>query len=314
MIAAGIGPGQTQTYLDVLTSQFGKCEVVVACINSPNSVTLSGKEDQILFLMAILEKDGVFNRRLRVDVAYHSPQMETIAAKYKELIGSLDKGVQPSQPCSMVSSLKARPVTADEVSDVQYWVDNMTMPVRFSEAASQLHVLFPAARGAASSTSSKRLVNSFLEIGPHSTLQGPLKDTLKTVKDGATVEYSSCLKRSSSACETLLTAIGKLYCRGHSVDLLKVNESTSSKLSPTLMTDLPKYPFDDSHTYWSNTLMDQGYRFRKFPRNDLLGTRVSDWDPLDAKWHNVLKPKELTWAKDHVVSPVNAILINLLSH
>ena len=48
--------------------------VVVACENSPTSVTISGRSDQVdLVLAAVKEsRPDVFARRLKVDMAYHS--------------------------------------------------------------------------------------------------------------------------------------------------------------------------------------------------------------------------------------------------
>lgn len=303
MVSVGIGPDQTQLFFTYLMSRFENCDVVVACINSPKSVTLSGPEDQILALVTIFDEKGIFNRRLSVNVAYHSPQMFRIASEYKRLMGTLERGLAPQKPCAMISSLKARVVEPDEVRDSQYWVDNLTMPVRFSEAIMRLCPGPSKSDGAASEKVGEvAFVDSILEIGPQSTLRGPIKETLKSVSRAGSFEYYSCMKPLTSASETLLTAVGGLYCRGHQVDLSKVNEALfSSYESPNLLVDLPEYPFDDSRTYWPNTLQDTGYRFRGRPRNDLLGTRSSDWNPLDARWHNLIKPTELSWVKDHVV-------------
>ena len=48
--------------------------VVVACENSPSSVTISGRSDQLdLVLAAVKEsRPEAFARKLKVDMAYHS--------------------------------------------------------------------------------------------------------------------------------------------------------------------------------------------------------------------------------------------------
>lgn len=143
----------------------------------------------------------------------------------------------------------------------------MIIVVRFSESIKQLP-----------STKKLKRVDSILEIGPHSTLQGTIRERLKDITANGAVEYYSCIQRSSSTCETFLTTVGKLHCRGHRVEFSKLSEAPLSKDEGLL-----EYPFDDTHTYWPNTLQDFGYRFRGKPRNDLLGTRSTYWNPLDAR-------------------------------
>ena len=287
MLAVGISADQAHPYLVRLESRFGESDVVVACINSPKSITLSGHSDQIESLMTFFDDDGVFNRKLRVNVAYHSPQMTKIATEYLRLLGGIESGNTTQNSCIMISSLKCRPVKASEVCNSDYWVNNMTHAVKFSEAVAQMW-------------SESLPVDSIVEIGPHSTLQGPIRDILRTMPDEKTVDYSPVLLRSVSAFDTLLECVGKLHCRGHSIDLSKVNEM--EQINPAFLTDLPEYPFDDSHTYWPNTLLDLGYRFREKRRNDLLGTPAPDWNPSDGKWYHTMRPEELKWAKDHVVN------------
>ena len=145
-------------------------------------------------------------------------------------------------------------------------------------------------------------VNLILEIGPHSTLQEPIRDCMKEFSNGAAVNYGSILTRCTSASETVLGAVGELYCRGYNIDISRVNEENSLRqrcLVP--LTNLPEYPFDASRTYWPNTLSDISYRFRAKSRKNLLGTRVLEWNHLDARWHNIIKLSELDWLNEHNV-------------
>lgn len=139
MLAVGLGADQSRPYLARLRSQFDKLDVVVACENSPRSITLSGRNDQIEALMASFNDDNVFNRKLRVNLGYHSTQMSTIATEYYRLLnGGIEPGEPAKKPCVMTSSLKGRAVTASEVCDGEYWVENMTQPVRFSQAMTEM--------------------------------------------------------------------------------------------------------------------------------------------------------------------------------
>ena len=53
--------------------------VVVACIDSPDSVTLSGDMAALDDVASRLEKDGIFNRKLKVPMTYHSHHMAPMA-------------------------------------------------------------------------------------------------------------------------------------------------------------------------------------------------------------------------------------------
>lgn len=66
MAAVGISPEKARSYL--------VSGVVVACENSPQSVTLSGDSDKLDEVLERIRTDEpeTFCRRLRVEVAYHS--------------------------------------------------------------------------------------------------------------------------------------------------------------------------------------------------------------------------------------------------
>jgi zearalenone synthase (highly reducing iterative type I polyketide synthase) len=68
LLAVGLSVEAIQEHIhDVQTGT-----IVVACVNSPASVTISGDTSGIDELQQILSSTGVFCRRLKVDLAYHS--------------------------------------------------------------------------------------------------------------------------------------------------------------------------------------------------------------------------------------------------
>ena len=304
MMSVGLSETAVNHYLDMLTLQFGKCCVVVGCVNSPANVTLSGDEVQINTLESLLEKNQVFARKLHAEVAYHSPQMEEIASDYLQSINGLQPGDLVSDSI-MISTVTGQNLSTDEMQKSEYWVKNMTSQVKFSSALAQI-----------SSSSTKKLrikadsktpgihtVHDILEIGPHSALQGPIKDILKSI-GRRDISYRPILIRKSSAIQTLLDAVGHLRCSGYIVDICQVNQ-LGKKLSdcPIMLADLPEYPFDHSRYFWHESrLSKEGYRLRKYPRLDLLGTPVSDWNPLEARWRKFIRLSETPWVEDHKVN------------
>ncbi|KFA56597.1 hypothetical protein S40293_01190 [Stachybotrys chartarum IBT 40293] len=123
--------------------------------------------------------------------------------------------------------------------------------------------------------------------------------------------------------ETTLTLLGNLFCAGHPIAINKANHYTSTGHQTTngtdtstqeikasassLLVDLPEYPFDHSNTYWHESRVSRGYRLRhphesvSDGSDQLLGKPVSDWNPLEPRWRNILSIEALPWLRDHVV-------------
>ena len=84
MLSAGLSKPEE------VTERFGKPGEVIAYINICKSVTVSVDVDQIHALQVKLEDDdAVFVRKLRVNIAYHSPHMDAISGEYRAMIGAL---------------------------------------------------------------------------------------------------------------------------------------------------------------------------------------------------------------------------------
>ncbi|MCJ1389859.1 hypothetical protein MMC18_002716 [Xylographa bjoerkii] len=307
MISVGLSEDAVKPYLESLSSNFGSRGVTVGCINSPKNVTVTGNEPQVDKLKSLLEKDRVFARKLMVTVAYHSSQMEEIAAEYLSSIGYLEGGDSLTTGSVMVSSVTCKILTLDDMQQGEYWVRNMTSPVRFSVALAQmcsgLHKHSKARFGASQGLAE---MNVLLEIGPHSAMRGPIKDILIEIGKES-ISYDSVIVRGVSASDTLLDAVGRLACFGYPVDIPEVNCSGMKPVAQTVLPNLPEYPFDHSQNYWHESRYNkEGWRFRKQPRLDLLGSAVPDWNPLDARWRKIVRVSETPWVEDHKVngSPV----------
>lgn len=292
MVSVGLSEEGISPYLNLLALRFGDGGVVVGCINSPRNVTLAGDESQIDALISLLEKGGVLNRKLKVDVAYHSPHMNTIAADYLLSIQELERG-ETIYDISMISTVDGNIISLPELQQSEYWVKNMTCPVRFSDSLTKM--LGANNRGIAS-------VTDILEIGPHSALQSPIKDTL-SVLGRSDIAYQSAMVRNVSAIDTILAAAGRLHCAGHAINISEINHPGKEPGDGLLtLPDLPQYPFDHSKSYWHESRLSKvGYRLRQHPRLDLLGTRVSDWNPLEARWRKFMRVSETPWIRDHKV-------------
>ena len=291
MLATGTGEDGIQEYLMRVSAG----RISVACINSPSSVTVSGDTAGIDELADLLTKDGIFARKLKVEVAYHSHHMHCIAQPYLQSLRHIR--TTPSRPktnAKMFSSLTGRLIESTDLSP-RYWVDNMTSPVKFLQAARSL-VEFSASKRQRRGTD-KAFVDSFTEIGPHAVLKGPLNQILGTY-DGkvASTLYCSVLERGSDAVTSALNVAGHLFAQGYPVNLANANNS-QQMLSQRVahLVDIPPFPWNRSYRYWHEGRLSTDHRFRKQPRHDLLGAPTNDHNHLEPRWRNFLRVNENPW-------------------
>lgn len=311
MMSIGLSEADVHPYLQRL--QPLGIPVTTACINSPRNVTLAGDENAINALKTIFDAERIFARKLNVNVAYHSSQMNEIAAEYLMSIQDLKSGDQSGRSPTMISSVTAIRVSTAELCQSEYWVQNMVSPVRFADALTQMTMQSASSKKKLRpSNESVTLIYDLLEVGPHSALQGPTKDILAGISRGKEVKYTSVLVRNTSALDSALSSAGYLYCLGYPVALEKVNQ-TGVKPGANLIAlpNLPEYPFDHSKIYWYESRLSKGLLQRKHKRLDLLGTPSSDWNPLEAKWRKFIKVSETPWVKDHKVWSIRCDLLLL---
>ncbi|KAI4288066.1 MAG: hypothetical protein L6R35_002669, partial [Caloplaca aegaea] len=300
MMSIGLSETDAHAYLERLQDVYGSVDITVGCINSPTNVTITGDRKQMDTLESMLRENSVFVRRLAVDVAYHSRHMEYVATEYSTLIQDLEVGHTAATTLSVLfSTVAATQVSALQLRQSEYWVNNMVSPVRFSETL---------ARVCTQSGRLKRkrlgqplqhqlIVTDVLELGPRSALKAPIREILRIVPNGGAIQYHSALVRDADATQNLLEVAGRLHCSGYPVDLLAANRV--SEKSEATLTNLPEYSFDHSRRHWLESRTSKNYRFRKSARLDLLGAPSKDWNPLDARWQHVIRLTECPWIGDH---------------
>ena len=264
-------------------------EVRIACYNSPSSLTISGDEPALAELERICEKKQLFNRRLVVDVAYHSHHMNLVAKDYRASIANLPPPARTG--VQFHSSLYGHLVDAADLQP-NYWVDNLTYPVHFSEALQSM--LAPVG-------DHKHGVNMLVELGPHSGLQGPIKQVLKEVGGSAPkIPYASALVRKRNAVETALELAAQLFTRGANLDFGAVNFPKPTKPT-TLLTDLPRYPWNRSTRYWQESRMTDMHKNAVGSRSDIIGVLANYSSDLEPTWRNIVRLDDLPWLRHHKV-------------
>lgn len=304
MISVGLSEDKVLPYIQDLAQETGAPILSVACTNSPKNVTLAGQSDQIDLLAQRLKDEGVFARKLNVNMAYHSPAMTHSSQLYAQSLGKLERGAAPLHPITMISSMTGKWISEAELCSPQYWVNNMISPVKFSSAIGGLG--FQAGRKLRRkldrSHRSHLKVTFLLEIGFHSALQGPIRDILRECPGGNTVGYASTLVRGQAPLTTLVKSMAQLYCHGYNLDLDHVNRLDKDNGNLRVLPDLPQYAFNHTKTYWEEGRVSQRLRLHPQAKLDLLGRPSADWNPLEAKWRNFIRISEMPWVEDHRIN------------
>ena len=193
MIACSLSEANILPFLAELDLDQGASSVTVGCINSSDNVTLTGAEEQIDSLKIALEQLQNFTRKLKVDVAYHSSYMDTVAKEYEEVLTNLAPGC--SLPgclrVPMFSTVFGYKIRPERLRESDYWVRNLKFPVQFLDAISSMfsHSSFSTNGGTGSSPNETSMVDHVLEVGPHSALQGPVKEILQNMGKHETTGY-----------------------------------------------------------------------------------------------------------------------------
>jgi hybrid polyketide synthase/nonribosomal peptide synthetase ACE1 len=99
--------------------------VGVAAYNSLSSITLSGDLEAIEEVTEVLDDEKAFNRRLKVDTAYHSHHMIPCSSRYQESLEALDIQIQkPTWQTKWYSSVYSGQLMDDcDALKHSYWVE-----------------------------------------------------------------------------------------------------------------------------------------------------------------------------------------------
>ncbi|KAL1850583.1 Type I Iterative PKS [Paecilomyces lecythidis] len=294
MAAIGVGESAARVYLDQLTKATGKA--VVACVNSPSSVTIAGDETAVQKVLDLATQDGVFARRLKVETGYHSHHMIPIAESYRQALRvALDSANMEDTKLDIIFS---SPVTGGRIThtkqlvDPEHWVSSLLQPVEFVNSFTDMVL------GDTNEVGGN--IDVVLEVGPHTALGSPIKEILSLPEfEGISIPYMGCLVRKENARDCMLTMALNLLRRGQQIKLSHLRSGFSQ--TPRILTDLPSYPWNHSVRHWTESRHNRAYRARDEEYHHLLGFPVSGSNPEAACWRQQLRVSDSPWLRDHVV-------------
>ncbi|MFG2050618.1 type I polyketide synthase [Micromonospora sp. NPDC048935] len=185
--------------------------VAVAAVNAESSVVISGDPAEVDALVTAWDAAGVRVRRVAVDYASHSPQVEVLRAELVEALG----GIAPRASRVPFYSTVSGGVLDTATMDAGYWYRNLRQTVEFAATVEVLR-----ADG----------FDTFVECSSHPVLTVGIPEAVGS------------LRRDDGGARRFVTSLGEAYVAGVPVEF-------GSLLGEGPLADLPTYAFQRRH-YW----------------------------------------------------------------
>ncbi|MFD8285511.1 type I polyketide synthase [Streptomyces solisilvae] len=212
-------------------ASWGEERISVAAVNGPSSVVVSGEPEALDGLIASCEADEVRARRVPVDYASHSAQVELLREELLELLAP----VQPKNAqVPFLSTVTGEWAEGPEL-DAEYWFTNLRRTVELEGAVRRL---LDEGFGA------------FIESSAHPVLTMGVQETAEDAgRDAAAI---GSLRRDEGGLDRFWTSLGEAWTRGVTVDWEAVYEGTGA-----VRVELPTYAFQHER-YWIEVPLSVG--------------------------------------------------------
>lgn len=169
----------------------------VAVQNSPDSTVIAGDPSALEQLLATLEAEGRFCRKIKVDVASHSPQMEPLMEPLRQSL----QGIRPVESnVTFYSTAQNKKLSGTELN-ADYWVSNLRNPVQFGAVIRDI-------------LSQDKAI--FIEMSPHPVLLNAVQENIAAV--GKSGKGIASLLREKDELTTFYKALGQYFSSGLSYD------------------------------------------------------------------------------------------------
>jgi acyl transferase domain-containing protein/acyl-coenzyme A synthetase/AMP-(fatty) acid ligase/acyl carrier protein len=195
----------------------------IAAENSPLSTVVSGEPEALAELLAACEKDGIRSRRIAVDYASHSSQVEAIRER---LLTELAP-IEPKEAQIPFYSAMAAERLAGEELGAGYWYRSLREPVRFAGAVGALM---------------EAGFETFIETSPHPVLAMAVEESVSLAPDPEAVVALGTLRREQGGLDRFIASLAAAELHGAEVDWRAL-------LGERERAPLPAYPFQ-RRRYW----------------------------------------------------------------
>ncbi|MDB1090388.1 SDR family NAD(P)-dependent oxidoreductase [Streptomyces sp. ACA25] len=198
----------------------------VAAVNGPATTVVSGDTAALDELLTWAEREGLRARRVPVDYASHSAQVDAVRAEVLATVAAIKPR---AADVAFVSSVTGGFLDTTSL-DAEYWFRNLREPVRFDTAT---RTLLDAGFGA------------FVEVSPHPVLTVAVQET-----DDAVLAVGS-LRRDDGGSASFLASLAEAAVRGVPVDW-------TLALPDARPVPLPTYAFQRERYWLDVPTPDQG--------------------------------------------------------
>ncbi|MFB7274810.1 type I polyketide synthase [Streptomyces sp. NPDC056244] len=198
--------------------------ISVAAVNGPRSVVVSGEPGALDELFAELTAQEVRVRRIAVDYASHSAQVEDLRDELHDVLGP----VRPRASEVPFFSTMTGGWQDTEEMDAGYWFRNLRQRVLFAGAVTELLAAEHRA---------------FVEVSSHPVLAMPVQDMIEEYGEPAVV--AGTLRRDRGGLARFLLSAAEVFVRGVEVDWAPVFAGTDAR-----RVDLPTYAFQRER-FWN---------------------------------------------------------------
>lgn len=172
--------------------------VVVAIYPSPESTVVAGTVSGIEAVTARWQAKGIKAKRVKTDVAFHSPVLEQLI---EPLRTALDDTLRPQEEQVQIYSTSLDDPRATHTRGADYWIGNMVKPVQLTKAIE------------AAKDDGFRV---FVEISAHPIIAHSIQETLDVADVTDALVIPTGLRNQEEA-KTLLLALAKLHCAGDNI-------------------------------------------------------------------------------------------------
>ncbi|MDX3233339.1 SDR family NAD(P)-dependent oxidoreductase [Streptomyces sp. ME19-01-6] len=247
-------------------------KVSVAAVNSGRSTVVAGDVAPLETLLTGLEREQVFIRRLGVDYASHSAQVEPVR---EAILSELDGIVTCPAAVAWYSTVFGGPV--GEELEADYWYRNLREPVRFAATVERM-----AADG----------YRCFVELSPHPSLITALRTVAEDT--GHDLVAVGSLRRDEDGPGALDRAAAELHVHGREIDWSRL-------VADGPWAELPTYAWDPQR-YWTEPGSSAGAS-GLLPRagHPLLGVQLRSPDATRWTFRGEWSRATAEWLPDHAV-------------
>ena len=267
MLAVGLSQEEARTLIQ------GHEGVSIGAVNGPEMLTLSGDPMPLQLIAQTLESRGIFNRPVRVEVAYHSHHIDAIRGVMLETLAD----VQGSKAATSLYST----VTGDREDgthlNAEYWFQNASEPVLFTDALSQML---------------KDGFDTFVEIGPHPVLVSGGEALFRKLDKDAMMVPS--MTRREPEVTVFLQSLARLAARGLEPDVEKLFGANRRFVR------LPTTPWQHSR-YWFEAPQAEEMRRGRFGHPFLKRQTQMVTEEGMAVWDATLDVQKFPYLHDHQV-------------